>query len=297
MPLDQPQSLWIIPNPIGFAPVPSWRGTNPSLCPSWLFGTCPCGTQVLPTEVAPGGAPAAVPSMAAQVSLAVPPWPVPAAGSARSRRPSALSSPLAAPHGPGAGGAAGTAGTALARWHRPHRPLLPNPRGAGCPALLEGGHRGFFGPPPNLSAELRGHMAGMAVLGAGREGGKEGEGGSGVRYFSIPGSAGPANKGAIELQPLCSVKQKPPCISSGAFDLPPPGGMEITHVLLLGHRCQRPTGCGDRAPRSPGMSQRHPLPFLCIPKPFPNFGGSSRCSAKRRGGRSRALRLAFLSCN
>lgn len=151
--------------------------------------------------------------------------------------------------------------------------LLPQPRHRGCSAPLREGSQSFFLDPPKpfWCCQRRAARA-LVVLGGKR--GREGRrGGSGVRYFSIPASAGPANKGAIELRPLRSVKQKPSCISSGAFDLPPPrwdGDYSCPAA-----RAPLPAS-PHKTPQRPGMSQRHRGPFPCIPKPsqIPNFGGA-----------------------
>lgn len=150
-----------------------------------------------------------------------------------------LSSPLAAPHPLGGKGSApaGTGrGTAPPR-HRPHHPLLPVPaapgyrrdaQGSGClgrppkpplsPDRLQGGliFEASTPPlpaapaavpsvptsPPSLAA--RSHTwNGCAPRGRERRGGAEGQ------VFLHPRLRRAGNKGAIELQPLWSVKQKP----------------------------------------------------------------------------------------
>lgn len=118
--------------------------------------------------------------------------------------------------GPGASGdRAGMAGTGLASPSSPSPAPRGDARGRGCPALLEGGHpaalRLFWTPPtlvslpPQHPRAARAHgRGGCAERGwerreGGREARKEGgrEGGSGVRYFSIPGSGGPLTKALL----------------------------------------------------------------------------------------------------
>lgn len=309
-PMDLPKSHQICPNPIGSAPVPSDLPKSHRICPSpiaerdkppssppWLSGTCPCGTHGLPTEVAPGGVSPSRPQQGGTRTGVHPGATVPCPRRGGPQERPELSSPLAAPLGPGGKGTV-PAGTGT----RQHRGDIAPPRapGQGVPSAAQGGGviTLFLDPSkPFWCCHGRAGSAGCAARGWER---REGRGGSGVRYFSIPGSAGPGNKGAIEVQPLWSVKQKPPCISSGAFDPPPPVGWR----LLMSCRCS--VTAASESPKNTPRNVPAPTPAL-PPHPqtlqrssrLPNFfrGDPRGAEPSAGGGRSRALRLAFLSCN
>lgn len=194
------------PNPHGSAPTPWCRGTNPSVCPWRLFGTLPRGTQILPALVGgtwqgTGCCPQHEDTCPCRCHRALSPprapqeWPEPPAERAELTFGSAARCPPAA--------SGDRAAVVVASPPPCCPPQTSQMLGGATPALV----RALLDPPTLLLLRWLGWLSREGL--GGREGSGEGrrEGaGSGISPSPAPRAG---NKGAIELQPLWSVKQKP----------------------------------------------------------------------------------------